>query len=225
MEIRKTNMEIRKNWNKFTFKKLGIIFCLFLFSIVTFISGNLTQVNATSSSTVLPVAKGGTGANSASGARTNLNVQEKLVSGTNIKSVLGQSLLGSGNVSDIVGMNITSLQTGQATYLSFGYAIKSVTINGHFKVVLTHDQGGFAAWGIYFNMDVWQNAYCFVIAYDTSASLQTEFATSTNKDNVFFHSGYKSYHNCKIQTRGGVFLANISYDDITGANGIVQRIA
>jgi hypothetical protein len=65
-------MEIEKNWNKFTFKKLGIIFCLFLFGVVTFISGNLTQINATSSSTVLPVAKGGTGSNSASGAATNI---------------------------------------------------------------------------------------------------------------------------------------------------------
>ncbi|MDR3128001.1 MAG: hypothetical protein LBT99_01555, partial [Bifidobacteriaceae bacterium] len=72
MENRKTYMEIRKNWNKFPFKKLGIIFCLFLFSIVIFISGNLSQVNAASSSTVLPIAKGGTGSNSASGAATNI---------------------------------------------------------------------------------------------------------------------------------------------------------
>ncbi|MDR3127835.1 MAG: hypothetical protein LBT99_00695 [Bifidobacteriaceae bacterium] len=72
MEIRNTNIEIRKNWNKFTFKKLGAILCLFLFGIVTFVSGNLSQVNAASSSTVLPVAKGGTGSNSASGAATNI---------------------------------------------------------------------------------------------------------------------------------------------------------
>jgi hypothetical protein len=72
MEIRKTNMEIRKNWNKFTFKKLGAILCLFLFGVVAFTSGNLTQVNAASSSTVLPVTKGGTGANSASQALINL---------------------------------------------------------------------------------------------------------------------------------------------------------
>ncbi|MDR3128273.1 MAG: hypothetical protein LBT99_02980, partial [Bifidobacteriaceae bacterium] len=57
---------------KFSFKKLGAIFCLFLFGVVTFVSGNLAQVNAASSSTVLPVAKGGTGANSASQALTNL---------------------------------------------------------------------------------------------------------------------------------------------------------
>ncbi|MDR3127980.1 MAG: hypothetical protein LBT99_01450, partial [Bifidobacteriaceae bacterium] len=58
----------------------------------------LSQVNAASSSTVLPVAKGGTGANSASGARTNLNAQETLVNGTNIKSINSNSLLGSGNI-------------------------------------------------------------------------------------------------------------------------------
>ncbi|MDR3127876.1 MAG: hypothetical protein LBT99_00910 [Bifidobacteriaceae bacterium] len=101
MEIRKNNVEIRKNWNKFSFKKLGIVFCLFLFGIVTFISGNLSQVNAASSSTVLPIAKGGTGSNSASGARTNLNAQETLVSGTNIRTVFGYSLLGTGNINGI----------------------------------------------------------------------------------------------------------------------------
>ncbi|MDR3127978.1 MAG: hypothetical protein LBT99_01440 [Bifidobacteriaceae bacterium] len=63
MKIRKNNIEVRKNWNKLSFKKLGAILCLFLFGIVTFISGNLTQVNAATSSTVLPVAKGGTGNN------------------------------------------------------------------------------------------------------------------------------------------------------------------
>ncbi|MDR3128397.1 MAG: hypothetical protein LBT99_03635, partial [Bifidobacteriaceae bacterium] len=64
MEIKKNNIEIRKNWNKFSFKKLGAVFCLFLIGIVTFISGGLGQVNAVTSSTVLPVAKGGTGVNS-----------------------------------------------------------------------------------------------------------------------------------------------------------------
>jgi hypothetical protein len=47
-------------------KKFGIIISLFLFTVVTFISGNLSQVNAASSSTVLPIAKGGTGTNTLS---------------------------------------------------------------------------------------------------------------------------------------------------------------
>ncbi|MDR3127877.1 MAG: hypothetical protein LBT99_00915 [Bifidobacteriaceae bacterium] len=125
MEIRKNNIEIRKNWNKFTFKKLGIVFCLFLFGIVTFISGNLSQVNAASSSTVLPVAKGGTGSNSASGARTNLNAQEKLVSGTNIKSVFGQSLLGSGNITTLTTEN--KIAVGQSGLVKGGGG-KTVTL-------------------------------------------------------------------------------------------------
>ncbi|MDR3128315.1 MAG: hypothetical protein LBT99_03200 [Bifidobacteriaceae bacterium] len=117
MEIRKINIENRKNWNKFSFKKLGIIFCLFLFGVVTFISGNLAQVSAATSSTVLPVAKGGTGANSASQARTNLNAQETLVSGTNIKSVFGQSLLGSGNFRTLTVDKTSGLAVGESTII------------------------------------------------------------------------------------------------------------
>ncbi|MDR3127846.1 MAG: hypothetical protein LBT99_00750 [Bifidobacteriaceae bacterium] len=88
MEIRKTNIEIRKNWNKFSFKKLGAVFCLFLFGIVTFISGNLAQVNAATSSTVLPVAKGGTAATSASAARNNLQAE---YTGNKITSISSSS--------------------------------------------------------------------------------------------------------------------------------------
>ncbi|MDR3128043.1 MAG: hypothetical protein LBT99_01775 [Bifidobacteriaceae bacterium] len=117
MEIKKNNIGIRKNWNKFTFKKLGIIFCLFLFGIVTFISGGLGQVNAATSSTVLPVAKGGTGSNSASGARTNLNAQETLVSGTNIKSLFGRTLLGSGDFGTLTTNKTSGLAIGENTII------------------------------------------------------------------------------------------------------------
>lgn len=46
----------------------------------------------------VPVASGGTGATTAGDARTNLGAQATLVSGTNIKTVNGATLLGSGNV-------------------------------------------------------------------------------------------------------------------------------
>lgn len=46
----------------------------------------------------IPVANGGTGATSAATARTNLGAQATLVSGTNIKTINGNTLLGSGDV-------------------------------------------------------------------------------------------------------------------------------
>ncbi len=63
------------------------------------LGGTLTGVNLTSQVTgTLPVANGGTGSTTASGARTNLSAQETLVSGTNIKTINGTSVLGSGNI-------------------------------------------------------------------------------------------------------------------------------
>ena len=48
---------------------------------------------------VLPINRGGTNANTAAAARSSLGAQETLVSGTNIKTINNESLLGSGNIS------------------------------------------------------------------------------------------------------------------------------
>ena len=51
-----------------------------------------------SNNAILPLASGGTGASTAAQARTSLDAQQTLVSGTNIKTVNSTSLLGSGNI-------------------------------------------------------------------------------------------------------------------------------
>lgn len=60
---------------------------------------NSDITSLTGLTTPLSVTKGGTSATSASAARSSLAAQETLVSGTNIKTVGGASLLGSGDVS------------------------------------------------------------------------------------------------------------------------------
>ena len=69
----------------------------------------------------LSVANGGTGATNAATARTNLVAQETLVSGTNIKTVGGQSLLGSGNI---------SVGSGTVTSVSGTGTVQGITLSG-----------------------------------------------------------------------------------------------
>ncbi len=61
------------------------------------------------SGNAIPVANGGTGGATASAARANLNAQETLVSGTNIKTINGVSVLGTGDLA--VGSPIVQTQT------------------------------------------------------------------------------------------------------------------
>jgi hypothetical protein len=114
-------------------KKLGLLGIFLCFGITTFISGYNINSYAASSSTVLPVAKGGTGANSASEARTNLNAQEKFVSSTNIKSINSNSLLGSGNINFVNKIEATSatLAIGEKGWFFLG-ANSTKTINNIF---------------------------------------------------------------------------------------------
>lgn len=56
----------------------------------------------------LPINRGGTGATGASVARSNLGAQETLVSGTNIKTINNESLLGSGNINISGGGSTTT---------------------------------------------------------------------------------------------------------------------
>jgi hypothetical protein len=218
MEIRKDNMEVRKNWNKFTFKKLGIVFCLFLFGVVAFVSGNLTQVNAASSSTVLPIAKGGTGSNSASGARTNLNAQEKLVSGTNIKSVFGQSLLGSGDVTNKTSGN--TLSSGKYSSFQLGYNNQTYTIDE----VITFNA---TARTVSFILGSWQAVYMHSINAGTHEPSVLWHSTETISQPITVTLKVPTWgfaYGHANTTNGGIYIVTLRSDNNTGFFAKVERL-
>jgi hypothetical protein len=82
------------------------------------------------------VANGGTGAVNSSGALTNLGAQATLVSGTNIKTVNGNSLLGSGNVviSGTPAGSTTQIQYNDAGAFgassAFTFSAGNMTVSG-----------------------------------------------------------------------------------------------
>jgi hypothetical protein len=91
--------------------KIGTVTTVLLFGAICAIGGYELRSSTNSSNSVLPIAKGGTNANTASEARANLGAQETLVSGTNIKTLNSISLLGSGDIS-------LPWRTTSATYMA-----------------------------------------------------------------------------------------------------------
>jgi hypothetical protein len=199
-------------------RKFGTLFSIFLFGVVTFISGNLSQVNAASSSTVLPIAKGGTGSNSAAGARTNLNAQETLVSGTNIKNISNVSLLNSGNINVYTRSNATTMGSEQYTYFHIGYSSPIKTIN---NITFNLDERS-----IQFPMGIWQSAYLNTTGNDGNTKSFFAYTQNETATKKFSLPNYMSYSNGIIQTsNAGTILISVCCDAITGFKGRVERIA
>jgi hypothetical protein len=153
-------------------KKFGIIISLFLFSVVTFISGGLGQVNAATSSTVLPVAKGGTGLNYFPPDQVLMgNGENTLIGKTVSNSVTSESddiltsggayskygdvgnrididlVAGSYLVAPVYTKKFHGFQLPDKTY--FGYVEVDVTINlpgsrGFTNIVILHLPSGYA---------------------------------------------------------------------------------
>jgi hypothetical protein len=95
----------------------------------TIVGGGVTSTGA------LPVANGGTGSTTVATALTALGAQELLVSGTNVKSVNGTSLLGSGNLVVTSGLGATAIKTAAYTAAA-NDLVRCDTSAGAFNITL-----------------------------------------------------------------------------------------
>ncbi|MDR3127832.1 MAG: hypothetical protein LBT99_00680, partial [Bifidobacteriaceae bacterium] len=171
-----------------------------------------SQVNAASSSTVLPVAKGGTGSNSASGARTNLNAQEKLVSGTNIKSVFNNSLLGSGNINNYT--TSTTIQPGQKYQTG---------IAGSTVITVNNISFQYNNQTIKWNQRIWAESIFYhtpLWGENKTTGFQT---TDTTKNMSYTIPQSNSVTNAWIFSTSGNFIVNISLNGYSGMSIVMER--
>jgi hypothetical protein len=134
-------------------KKLGISGVMALLCIACFLGSQASIAKADGSISALPISRGGTGANAAAEARANLNAQEQLISGTNIKTIFGKSLLSSGNISPFVPINsVAKLEPGEQTFI-----IPS-TLAYRFENIIFSVDGGYS-FTIEFSMPSWSTSY------------------------------------------------------------------
>ncbi|MDR3128316.1 MAG: hypothetical protein LBT99_03205 [Bifidobacteriaceae bacterium] len=89
-----------------TIKKFGVLISLFILIILSFTTGWFTQANAASSSTVLPVAKGGTG--------VNTMPANQVLYGNNQGQLIGK------DIGKSVKLNITLLNTNFTSWNAQG---------------------------------------------------------------------------------------------------------
>jgi hypothetical protein len=109
----------------------------------TDVGAQVTFLTSLALSTALPITSGGTGATTASGARTALSAQETLVSGTNIKTINSTSLLGSGNISTTPAVATPSAvgtvygkQDTASAFQAYGYLALDGVTSGTFNTAV-----------------------------------------------------------------------------------------
>ena len=124
--------------------------------------GTLAVSGGATLTTALPVLSGGTGSSTSGGALTNLGAQATLVSGTNIKTVNGSTLLGSGDltVSASAGGSNTQVQynntgalAGSASLTWDGTTLKASNVEATGGLLVDGNFGGTFTDGVVVDYD------------------------------------------------------------------------